>query len=62
MEERKAKTHKGRKILEKRRGLINEEPKNTLLIKGNKINDVVVNCMKDLVLFVCDCIAKVVWV
>eukprot|EP00826_Nyctotherus_ovalis_P050520 TRINITY_DN6196_c0_g1_i4.p1 TRINITY_DN6196_c0_g1~~TRINITY_DN6196_c0_g1_i4.p1 ORF type:complete len:302 (+),score=73.43 TRINITY_DN6196_c0_g1_i4:131-1036(+) len=48
MEDRKAKTHKGRKILEKRRGLINEEPKNILLLKGNKTNEVVTNCMKEL--------------
>lgn len=49
MEDRKAKTHRGRKILEKRRGLINEEPKNILLVKGNKTNEVVTSCMRELV-------------
>jgi len=50
MEERKARTHKGRKILSKRRGVINEDPKNILFIKGNKTNEVVTGCMKELVI------------
>jgi hypothetical protein len=49
MENRKARTHKGRKILEQRRGLINEGPKVKILIRGNKTNENVTGCMKDLV-------------
>jgi len=52
MEERKAKTHKGRKILEKRKGLINEDPKIILFIRGTKSNDVLNTCMKELVFFI----------
>ena len=49
MEEKKAKTHKGRKILDKRRGQINEDPKGILLIRGNKSNENVTGCIKEMV-------------
>lgn len=49
METRKAKTHKGRKVLDRKRGIIKEGPKSILFIRGGKTNEVVTGCIKDLV-------------
>ncbi len=49
MDDRKASTHKGRKIIDKRRGMINEEPKSMLVLRGNKTNEGITSCMKELV-------------
>ena len=62
MEGRKAKTHKGRKILEKRKGVINEDPKAMLFIKGSKTSETLTSCMKELVhLIALIVVGKMVW-
>jgi ribosome production factor 2 len=49
MEERKARTHKGRKILDHRKGVVNEGEKAILFMRGNKTNNVVGDCLRELV-------------
>jgi ribosome production factor 2 len=45
---RRAKTHKGRKIMENREAKIVEDLKNSIFIKGMKTSGMVMNLMKDL--------------
>ena len=46
---RKAKTQKGKKFLAKKEGQLEEGPKLTLFLRGNKTNETVSNFMKDIV-------------
>ena len=45
---RKAKTHKGRKILESKGAKLIEDPKKSIIMKGNKTSQIVMDLMKDL--------------
>jgi len=45
---RKAKTHKGRKIMESKEAKLIEDAKKSIMIKGNKTSQIVLDLMKDL--------------
>ena len=49
IEERKAKTHKGRRFLDKYKPKLNEDPKKCLLLKGSKTTQQVTDVMEYLV-------------
>jgi hypothetical protein len=44
----KAKTHRGRKVMEYREPKIVENPKSSVMIKGTKSSDLLNNLIKDL--------------
>ncbi|XP_049765781.1 ribosome production factor 2 homolog [Schistocerca serialis cubense] len=45
---KKAKTHRGKKILQSRESKLIEDPKETLFLQGRKTSQTVLTCMKDL--------------
>lgn len=49
MEDRKAKTHKGRKYLESKQPKVFEDPKNSLFINTSNSNEILRMVMNDLV-------------
>jgi hypothetical protein len=51
IEDRKAKTHKGRRFLDKYKPKTNEDPRQCLILKGNKTSERVTRLMDYLVLF-----------
>lgn len=46
--ENKAKTHKGRKILDKRKALIKENPKRSVIMKGRKSSELLNSLLREL--------------
>lgn len=51
IEHRKAKTHKGRRHLDKFKPKLEEDPKKCLILKGNKTSEMVTKTMEYLVEF-----------
>lgn len=44
----KAKTHKGRKILEKKKALLKENPKRSVIMKGRKSSELLNKLLREL--------------
>lgn len=45
---KKKKSHKGRKIIEDREAKIKENPKKSIMVKGNKTSQMITDLIKDL--------------
>ncbi len=52
MADRKAKTHKGRKIIESKQPKVYEDPKNSLFINTSNSNEILRMVMNDLVIYI----------